>query len=115
MRLHNSALTEKAKQLRKNMTEQERKLWFCFLKKLPVTFYRQKVLGNYIVDFYCPSANLIVELDGAQHFEETNTDYEITRTIFFMDLGFTVLRYTNKDVNINFNNICEDIYRYLNI
>jgi len=69
-RKHNAKLVSSAKELRKNMTKEERHLWYDFLRDYPVRFYRQKVLGKYIVDFYCREAKLVIELDGSQHFDE---------------------------------------------
>ena len=69
-RKHNTELTTNARTLRKNMTKEEKQLWYDFLKTYPVRFLRQKVIDNYIVDFYCHSARLIIELDGSQHYEE---------------------------------------------
>ena len=68
-RKHNPELTTNARALRKNMTKEEKHLWYDFLKTYPVRFLRQKVIDNYIVDFYCHSARLIIELDGSQHYE----------------------------------------------
>ena len=98
------------------MTKEEKHLWYDFLKQLPVTFRRQKAVGNYIADFYCFSAQIIIELDGSQHYdndEQINKDKE--RDGYFRKLGFTVLRYTNYEVNTNFEGVCEDIYSYLNL
>lgn len=79
-RKHNSDLTTNAKSLRKNMTKEERHLWYDFLKNYPVRFLRQKVIDDYIVDFYCHSARLIVELDGSQHYEEKGLQNDRIRT-----------------------------------
>lgn len=113
-KLHNSNLTSNAKTLRKNMTEEERKLWYKFLKTLSYHVSRQKVLGNYIVDFYCASSKVIIELDGSQHYEEKGIEADKLRDKYFSDNGFKVLRYSNLDINSNFENVCEDILYYLN-
>ena len=95
------------------MTKQERHLWYDFLKNLPVTFNRQKVIGNYIVDFYCASAKLIIELDGSQHYEDKGIEVDKKRDNCFKELGLRVLRYSNEDVNRNFRGVCEDVLRHL--
>lgn len=109
----NSKLTPNAQNLRKNMTKQERKLWYEFLRKLPCRFRRQKVIGEYIVDFYCAEKKLAIELDGSQHYEEENVIKDAERTNFLNGKGVTVLRYTNLDIDRNFSGVCEDIYRYI--
>ncbi len=95
--------------LRKNMTKEERHLWYDFLRTYPVKFLRQKVIGNYIVDFYCACANLIVEIDGSQHYEEMNEKYDNERTAYFEMYGIKVLRIPNIEVNNNFSGVCEYI------
>ena len=106
---HNKKLVPNAKQLRKEMTKEERHLWYDFLKDYPVRFLRQKVIGNYIVDFYCAKANLIVELDGSQHFEDENIEKDVQRTKFLENYGLTVIRIPNNEVNNNFRGVCEYI------
>lgn len=105
----NSALIENARKLRKNMTKEEKHLWYDFLKDYPVRFKKQKIIGNYIVDFYCANANLVIELDGSQHFEDENINYDKTRTEFLEQFGLIVLRIPNIEINSNFNNVCEYI------
>lgn len=92
------------------MTKEERHLWYDFLKLLPVTVNRQKVIGNYIVDFYCAQANLVIELDGSQHYEEDGIKKDIQRDEFLRSLRLTVVRYSNLEINKNFKAVCEDIY-----
>lgn len=99
-------LIPRAKELRKNATPQENHLWYDFLKNYPVRFQRQKVIGNYIVDFYCHSAKLVIELDGSQHYEDTMKDYEERRTRFLEQQGLKVLRFTNLDVVRHFEEVC---------
>ena len=96
------------------MTKEERKLWYCFLKNLSINFNRQKVIGNYIVDFCCTSQKIIIELDGGQHYEDKGIAKDKERDKYLQDLGFTVLRYCNLDVNRNFDAVCEDILNHLN-
>ena len=95
------------------MTKEERHLWYDFLRQLPTTFNRQKVIGPYIVDFYCASAKLVIELDGSQHYEENGIVSDQKRDLFLSDLGLRILRYSNADVNRNFTGVCEDILKYL--
>ena len=82
-RKHNKKLVPFAKQLRKNMTKEERHLWYDYLRKYPIKLIRQKVIGKYIADFYCAEAKIIIELDGSQHYEEEGLNKDIERTIFF--------------------------------
>ena len=110
----NKNLTPYAQFLRKNMTRQERRLWYDFLKSLPVTFHRQKTIGKYIVDFYCASAKIIIELDGSQHYESRGQKQDSARDDFLNKLGLTVLRYSNLDIDRNFSGVCEDILKYIN-
>ncbi len=112
-RLHNSKLTAFSQKLRKDMTKEEKKLWYDFLKSLRQTFYRQKVIGKYIVDFYCPAAHLVIELDGSQHYEDNGIINDAERDDYFYRLGINVLRFTNLQVNIQFENVCEEILKHL--
>ena len=95
-----------AKELRENMTEQERKLWYNFLAKYPVRFQRQKAIDNFIADFYCASIKLAIELDGSQHYSEDGKDYDSFRTEKLEQNGVTVLRICNRDIDRNFKNAC---------
>ena len=106
---HNKQLTPLARQLRKNMTKEERRLWYDFLRSYPIRFSRQKVLGKYIVDFYCAQAKLVIELDGSQHYENTNLEKDAERTTFLQGYGLTVIRIPNNEINNNFQGICEYI------
>ena len=110
---NNSKLTPNAKTLRKNMTKEERHLWYDFLKGLPVTIHRQKVIGNYIVDFYCASAKIVIELDGSQHYEKMGQENDKKRDDYLNTLGIKVLRYSNLDVNKNFEGVCMDILKHI--
>ena len=89
---HNTNNLNKARQLRKNMTKEERHLWYDFLKAYPVKIMKQKPIGNYIADFFCASANLVIELDGSQHFEEKEKHADQTRTAYLESLGLIVVR-----------------------
>ena len=110
---NNSKLTGNAKELRKNMTKEERHLWYDFLKSLPITVNRQKVIGNYIVDFYIATEKIVIELDGSQHYEDDGIENDIKRDSFLNDLGIKVLRYSNLDVNQRFESVCEDILNHI--
>ena len=103
-------LTQNARSLRKAMTKEERHLWYDFLRGLPVKVHRQKVIGNYIADFYVASQKIIIELDGSQHFEQYGQIADIARDRYFSELGITVLRYPNSEVNRNFAVVCQDIW-----
>ena len=105
-RKHNTELTTNAKILRKNMTKEERHLWYDFLKSYPVRILRQKVIDNYIVDFYCHSARLIIELDGSQHYEEIGVAKDKERTEYLESQGLRVIRIPNNEVNKNFEGVC---------
>ena len=111
---NNSKLTGNAKTLRTNMTKEERHLWYDFLKILPVTINRQKVIGNYIVDFYVASAKIVIELDGSGHYEDIGKENDTKRDAFLNSLGIKVLRYSNLDVNQRFESVCEDILNKIN-
>ena len=106
---HNKALVPNAKNLRKNSTKEERRLWYDYLRTYPVKFLRQKIIGKYIVDFYCAKAKLIVELDGSQHYEEKGMEYDAERTAFLEQYGIRVLRIPNNEVIQNFRGVCEYI------
>ena len=106
---HNKKLTPVAKKLRKNMTKEERRLWYDFLRGYPVRFLRQKVIGDYVVDFYCASAKLVVELDGSQHYEADGAAKDKVRTEFLQTFDLRVLRFGNHDVLQNFEGVCTAI------
>lgn len=103
---HNRELTPLARELRQNMTQEERRLWFDFLRLYPVRFYRQKVLGSYIVDFYCARARLVIELDGSQHALPDAVLRDAERTAFLQSYGLQVLRIPNHDVHRHFPAVC---------
>ena len=110
---NNKKLTPNAQMLRKNMTKEERHLWYDFLKRLPVTFNRQKVIGRYIVDFYCAEKKLAIELDGTQHFLEDGKRVDMERDAYLRSVGLTILRYSNRDINQQFTRVCNDILQHL--
>ena len=106
---HNKKIVPTAKMLRKNMTKEEKRLWHDFLRTYPNRFTRQKIIGNYIVDFYCASAKLVIELDGSGHYTKEGIEYDKQRTAFLEEYGLQVLRIPNTEINKNFRNICEYI------
>ena len=98
-----------SQELRKNMTKEERHLWYDFLKNLPVTVHRQKVIGKYIADFYIASAKIVIELDGSQHYEEDAQKRDAERDEYFKQNKIKVLRYSNYEINTAFDSVCSDI------
>jgi very-short-patch-repair endonuclease len=109
MKPYNKANIKLAKNLRQNMTKYERMLWYDFLSKYPVRFQRQKAIGNFIVDFYCAKAALIIEVDGGGHFTENGLAEDAKRTKLLESLGLSVLRVSNADISINFSGVCQII------
>ncbi len=106
---HNKQLVPLAKKLRKEMTKEERRLWYDFLRIYPVRFSRQKVLGKYIADFYSAEARLVIELDGSQHYDEINIQKDAERTAFLEGYGLKIIRFANNEVSGNFPGVCEYI------
>ena len=95
------------------MTKEEKHLWYDFLKGLPITVHRQKVIGKYIVDFYIASAKLVIELDGSQHYDDNGIISDAKRDTFLKDLGIKVLRYSNLDIRRNFADVCQDVLKHI--
>jgi very-short-patch-repair endonuclease len=95
------------------MTQEERHLWYDFLKGLSVTIHRQKVIRNYIVDFYCAQAKLVIEVDGSQHYEKNAIEQDAIRDQNLREIGFKVKRYSNIDIKNNFGDVCAEIYRLI--
>ena len=114
-RKHNKKLVPIAKTLRKNMTKEERHLWYDFLRTYSIKFLRQKPIGRYVVDFYSAEANLVIELDGSQHYDERNVEKDIERTKYLEEYGLTVLRIPNNQINQNFRGVCEYIDNIVNM
>ena len=112
---YNKKLVPTAQTLRKNMTKEEKHLWYDFLKNLPVTVNRQKNIGNYIVDFFIASKRIVIEIDGWQHGELEQKEKDKQRDKDFKKLGITVLRYTNNDINCRFQGVCIDIAKHIEI
>ena len=109
MRPYNRENIPLAKTLRKNMTPWEKKLWYQFLNRYPLRFQRQKAIHQYIVDFYCAKAALVVELDGAVHDNAQQFDYDEQRTATLNHLGLKVLRFSNREIDGNFEAVCQHI------
>ena len=104
-----SNISKLARALRKNMTKEERHLWYDFLKDYPVKWYRQRSIDRFIVDFYCSKAKLIIELDGSQHYTEDGKEYDSIRTEILEEYELEVIRFSNTDIDRNFAYVCEAI------
>ena len=105
----NNANLAAAKNLRRNMTPQERHLWYDFLRYCKPRFRRQEIIGNYIADFFCYQAKLVVEVDGSGHYDPKEMQKDERRSEYFHNFGIRVLRFSNADVNRNFSGVCEAI------
>ena len=105
----NHTLLKNARTLRKNMTKEERHLWYDFLRYCSPKFRRQEIISNYIIDFFCPSAKLAIELDGSQHFESGTLEYDKKRAAHLQSLGITLVRFPNSDIHKNFSGVCQQI------
>ncbi len=102
-------LRMRAREMRSDMTPEEGLLWHAFLKRYPIPFRRQYVVGEYILDFYCRKKKLAIELDGSQHYTPKSMEYDRKRTVFLESQGIQVLRFTNRDVKLDFKKVCEQI------
>ena len=100
-----------AKELRRNMTRQEKHLWYDFLRQYPVKIYRQRIIDHFIADFYCYQARLIVEIDGSQHYTRQGKAYDTDRTQILQRYGLEVIRFSNQQINRNFWDVCNEIDR----
>ena len=109
MRPYKNSLKPVAQELRKVATKQENRLWYDFLREFRPRFTRQRIVGSYILDFFCPKAMLAIELDGSQHYEQNQMEYDNERTEFLNQFGIEVLRIPNVDIDRNFNAVCEKI------
>ena len=110
-RKHNPENLTNARNLRHNMTPEERHLWYDFLRAYPIKFTRQKILGWYIADFYSASAKLIIELDGSQHYDLEHAEKDTARTQYLEQFGILVLRIPNNAIHTNFSGVCDYIDR----
>ena len=104
--MENDRILNTARMLRRNLTDQERHLWYDFLQKYPVKIYKQKIIDNYIVDFYCLRAKLVIELDGSQHYTARGKECDEKRTAALEKHGLSVLRFSNKDIDERFEQVC---------
>ena len=109
MKAYNKENIVLAKDLRKNMTPWERKLWYDYLRYYPVRFQRQKAIGNYITDFYCAKAKLVIELDGGGHYTSEQAEKDKLRTTELEAMDLKVVRFCNQDIDRNFRGVCEHI------
>ena len=109
MYIHNKRLVNNARILRKNMTKEEAHLWYDFLRQYHIRVIRQKVMGKYIADFYCPKAKLVIELDGSQHYEKEGRVNDEERTQYLKQFGVNVIRISNLEINRNFDGVCRYI------
>ena len=106
---NNKEILRRSQTLRKQMTREERHLWYDFLKTYPIQFRRQYPIGPYFADFFCYQAKLVVELDGSQHCEPEKIDYDNRRTFYIQQQGYCVLRISNREVVAHFRSVCETI------
>ena len=104
-----NAKLEAAKDLRRKMTPHERKLWYLFLRNYPIKIYKQRIIGSFIVDFYCYRAKLVIEIDGSQHYKGNGIAYDKERSAYLKSLGLKVVRYSNREITWNFKEVCEQI------
>ena len=102
----NNKLLNVARILRRNMTRQEKHLWYDFLRQYPIKIYKQRIIENFIADFYCHKARLVIEIDGSQHYSEEGVNRDEERTNAFEKYGIYVLRFTNRDIDENFEGVC---------
>ena len=105
----NNGLLNIAKVLRRNMTRQEKHLWYDFLRHYPVKIYKQRIINNFIVDFYCHQARLVIEVDGAQHYTGEGKEHDKARTEVLECYGVEVIRFSNSEIDNRFDNVCQMI------
>ena len=110
---YNSKLVTRAKELRKNMTTAEKKLWVNYLRKFQYRVLRQRPIDNFIVDFYCPKLQLVIEVDGEGHFSEGGKQYDSERTRILEGYGLRVIRFTNDEVLQNLEGVCQVIEGFI--
>ena len=109
----NNKLLENARFLRREMTRHEKHLWYDFLQHYPVKIYKQRIIDNFIADFYCHRARLVIELDGSQHYTPEGKSYDEARTEIINQYGIKVIRYSNLDIDQKFNGVCFEIDRII--
>ena len=113
-RKYNEKIVSAASMLRRNMTKEEKRLWYDFLRTCPVPFSRQKILGKYIADFYSASAKMVIEIDGSGHYTEAGKSYDKERTEFLEGYGLRVIRIPNTEIHDNFDGVCSYIEKLVN-
>ena len=106
---YNKKIITLAKNLRKNATPQENHLWYDFLSEYEIRFQRQKVIDNFIADFYCHKAKLVIEIDGSQHYTEEGKLKDDFRTEILEGYNLKIIRFTNRQINTNFKGVCKYI------
>ena len=111
---YNKNLTANARLLRKDMTREEKHLWYDFLRYYPVKIYKQRIIDNFIADFYCHSARLIIELDGSNHYTNQGKSHDAARTEILKRYGIDILRFSNRDIDDNFEGVCYMIDKVIN-
>lgn len=107
--IKNNKMLPVARRLRREMTPQEKTLWYQFLRSYPVKIYKQRIIESFVVDFYCAEARLVIELDGSQHYTEQGKAYDEERSSIMEGYGVEVLRFTNLEVDREFDEVCERI------
>ena len=111
----NNELLKYARSLRKEMTPQELRLWYRFLRTYPIKIYKQRIIGEYIVDFYCHAAKLVIEIDGSQHYDPQGIAYDKSRAAYLESLGLQIIRFSNADINVRFAAVCEQIHKVISL
>ena len=106
----NYKMLHTARALRRNLTPQEHKLWYAFLRSYPVKIYKQRIIESFVVDFYCAEARLVIELDGSQHYTEKGRAYDAERTAILQQYDLLVLRFANNAIDRHFDAVCEQIH-----
>ena len=106
---YNRKMRERTRELRKNMTPQEKHLWYDYLSSYDIKIYRQRSIGGFIVDFYCSKAKLAIEIDGSQHYTEEGIEYDKERSFVLNKYGVTTIRFSNLDIDKNFEGVCQEI------
>ena len=106
---YNRKMRERTRELRKNMTPQEKHLWYDYLRTYDVKIYRQRSIGGFIVDFYCSKAKLAVEIDWSQHYTEEGIEYDKERSFVLKKYGIETIRFSNLDIDKNFEGVCQEI------
>lgn len=108
--IKNNQMLDTARKLRREMTPQERKLWYLFLRRYPVKIYKQRIIESFIVDFYCAEARLVIEADGSQHYTEQGQCHDHERSLILEQYGLKILRFSNREIDYEFESVCEQIH-----